>query len=56
MARLSGQAPLGRYVIETSGTGERGYLFNPANGDEEADMYIGIGGLILLILILVVLF
>lgn len=56
MARFPRPAALSRYVLETSGTAERGCLFNQANGDEEADMYIGIGGLILLILILVVLF
>jgi hypothetical protein len=31
-------------------------LFVPPNGDEEVVMYIGIGGLILLILVLVILF
>jgi hypothetical protein len=31
-------------------------LFGARNGDEEAVMYIGIGGLILLIIVLIVLF
>jgi hypothetical protein len=38
------------------GTAGRPGRFCAANGDEEAVMYIGIGGLILLILLLVVLF
>jgi len=38
------------------GTARPAEVFAPAIGDEEAVMYIGIGGLILLILLLVVLF
>ena len=34
----------------------RAGLFDRRNGAEEAEMYIGIGGLILLIILLVVLF
>ncbi len=44
------------YASETDGTAYPYGGFLGPNGDEEAVMYIGIGGLILLILILIVLF
>jgi hypothetical protein len=51
------QTPLANaYAPETLGTPRRPGRFIAANGDEETVMYIGIGGLILLILLLVVLF
>ena len=39
-----------------TGTAPSPQLFVQANGDEETIMYIGIGGLILLIVVLVILF
>jgi hypothetical protein len=57
VAGIPVQAPLGKaYAPETLGTARHVCRFCRANGDEEAVMYIGIGGLILLILLLVVLF
>ena len=57
MAGVPFPAPLERnYASETEGTAANPNLFVRRNGDEEAVMYIGIGGLILFILILVLLF
>ena len=57
MASLPGASALILdYASETVGTAAIPCGFDRQNGDEEVVMYIGIGGLILLILILVILF
>ena len=56
MACLPRQAALAPYAPETDGTARLPKVFDLGNGEEEAVMYIGIGGLILLIILLVILF
>ena len=56
MAKLPHQGSLGAYASVTDGTARHSNRFVHADGLEEVVMYIGIGGLILLIILLMILF